>query len=87
MESWKIGENMKIDAFCAWGDGPDVGINITFTEEEIENMYSCTSTPFKPLLPIDLTVKSAKKLGIELIQAAMEAEELNQICEEHDNET
>lgn len=75
---------MEIKAFCAWGDGPDVGINVKFTEEEIVNMYSCTPTPLEPLFPIDLTIESAKKLGLELIQAATEAEELNQICEEHD---
>lgn len=25
---------MKLEAFCGWGGGPDVGINLTHSEEE-----------------------------------------------------
>lgn len=60
---------MKIDIFCAWGDGPDVGINVTLDNGE--------------LVPIDLTAAEARLRAAELIACAERAEQLDREYEAH----
>lgn len=70
---------MKLKAFCAWGDGPDVGINIELTPEE-QKLWD------KGLIPIDLTADGALDLAAQLIDYAWQAKELEKLCNERDGE-
>lgn len=68
---------MKLDVFCAWGDGPDVGMNLSLTEEE--RMYWNAG-----LIPIDLTADAALELAAKLIAAAQQAISMDKECAERD---
>lgn len=61
---------VKIEAFCAWGDGPDVGINY-FNRNDA-------------LIPIDLTAPEARKLAAELIAAADASDALDRDLEAYE---
>lgn len=68
---------MKLDVFCAWGDGPDVGINITRTQQEVD-VY------MDPLfVPLDFTAAEARELARKLIECAEAAEALDKSAEEY----
>lgn len=68
---------MKITPFCAWGDGPDVGINIERTKEEVAAYPSLT------FIALDFTADEAIKLGRELIELGKTAKELDREYEEY----
>lgn len=57
-------EKPKIDVFCAWGDGPDVGINIS------------NARTLKDLIALDFTADEALALASELIRCATEAQQM-----------
>lgn len=59
---------MKIDVFCGWGDGPDVGINIFRTYEEVEAWGN------SGLVPLDFTAREARELAQKLLDCAERAE-------------
>ncbi len=61
---------MKIDISCAWGDGPDVAMNLHPSEEEQEGIKQFGDG----LIPVDLTAKEAKELSSKLFMAAVQAE-------------
>ncbi len=68
---------MKIEPFCGWGDGPDVGINLTRTEAESHAFVD-------PLFwAVDLTVDEAEKLAMELMLCAKNARALQKEWEMH----
>ena len=67
---------MRVDIFCAWGDGPDVGINVHLTEQE-QRDWSLG------LIPIDLTADEAIEMAHKLLSAAEGAKELDRSYEEH----
>lgn len=67
---------MKINVFCGWGDGPDVGINIERTPEEAAAFHG-------ELIPVDLTAAKAREMAAELIACAERAEQLDREYEEH----
>lgn len=69
---------MKIDVFCGWGDGPDVGINLTRTEEEAKSWADPHLHFF-----YDLTATEARAMSAQLIAAAEEAERLDKEYAEH----
>lgn len=71
---------MKIDVFCAWGDGPDVGINLTLTEQESVLVRANSAT----MVFVDLTAAKARLMAAELVACAERAEELDRLCAEHD---
>lgn len=64
----------KIDVFCGWGDGPDVGINI-FLSKEFREIWS------NGLIPLDFTAKEARELAAKLIQCAEAAEHMDRLTE------
>ncbi len=68
---------MKIKAFCAWGDGPDVGINLTLTEEERLAWQA-------GLVPIDLTADEALSLAAKLVLCAQQALSMQKTCDDRD---
>lgn len=61
---------MKIDVSCAWGDGPDVAMNLHPSKKEQEGIRQFGDD----LIPVDLTAKEAKELSSKLFMAAMQAE-------------
>lgn len=63
---------MKIDVFCAWGDGPDVGINITRENGD--------------LVPVDLTASRAREIAAQLVACAERAEALDKEYADHARE-
>jgi hypothetical protein len=63
---------MKMDIFCAWGDGPDVGINLERSDEECA---TCAS-PHRHWF-IDFTAAEARQLAARLIECAEQAENLD----------
>lgn len=59
---------MKIEPFCAWGDGPDVGINLTRIEQEGKTFISPN------FWALDFTAAEARELAAKLIACAETAE-------------
>lgn len=72
---------MKIEPFCAWGDGPDVGINMSRTPEEAARWASPDLHWF-----VDLTAAEARALAAKLISCAEAAEFMDRMCAEHDDQ-
>jgi hypothetical protein len=70
---------MKLDVFCVWGDGPDVGINITRTKEEIEGWLDPAT-----FIPLDFTATEARELARKLIECAEAAEKLDRDVDNHE---
>jgi hypothetical protein len=72
-----------MDVFCAWGDGPDVGLNFSRTEEEAARWKD-------PHLHFfwDLTADQADELAERLRACADQARRLNEeyirYCEENE---
>lgn len=66
---------MKLDVFCAWGDGPDVGINITRTDEEVKGWVNANL-----FIPLDFTASEARELAAKLVAAAEQAEFHDREC-------
>ena len=64
----ETGPGGSIEIFSAWGVGPDVGINITRTEEQAKRW----ADPLNCYL--DFTVEEARALAAEIIAAADLAE-------------
>lgn len=58
-------ENPKIDVFCAWGDGPDVGINISNARVLGDGTVA-----------LDFTADEALTLASDLIRCATEAQQM-----------
>jgi len=71
---------MKIEVACAWGDGPDVAMNLHPSDEDKEGFAMFGDD----LIPVDLTAEMAYGLAFELMAAALEAKKLRQIAEAHD---
>lgn len=61
-----------IKAFCGWGDGPDIGINVYFRNNP-DKLNSC----------YDLTIEEARYLAQELLESANQAENFNKSLEEY----
>lgn len=59
----------KLNVFCGWGDGPDVGINITRSDNSLKHWKG-------RLFPLDLTASQAMILADALISCARQAMEL-----------
>lgn len=70
---------MKLDVFCAWGDGPDVGINLSRTEEEAKRWLNPST-----FWCLDFTASEARELAAKLIQCAEQAERMDKEVAEHD---
>lgn len=73
---------MKLDVFCAWGDGPDVGVNISRTEEEAKQWI----TPHLNFF-LDFTAKEARELAAKLIACAEAAETMDRSVEEYERDS
>jgi hypothetical protein len=63
---------VKMDIFCAWGDGPDVGINLERTDEECARY----AHPHRHWF-VDFTAAEARKIAARLIECAEQAEKLD----------
>lgn len=63
---------MKMEVFCGWGDGPDVGINLERTKEEAQH-YSIPSQHWY----LDFTAAEARLMAASLIACAEQAERLD----------
>ncbi len=64
---------LRIKPFCAWGDGPDVGINVYDEADEL-------------IGGADYTPEQAEELAYELIGAAEQARELDRLWAEQAEE-
>lgn len=69
---------MKMEVFCGWGDGPDVGINLERTEEEARGY----ARPDKHWF-LDFTAAEARLLAARLISCAEGAEKLDKSYAEY----
>jgi hypothetical protein len=58
-----LGKGKGISIFCAWGDGPDVGLNIY----DEDGKYECG---------FDFTIDEAKLFKQQLVNAIYHAEQL-----------
>jgi hypothetical protein len=72
---------VKIDVFCSWGEGSDVGINIHRTIEEV------AAFPAGFLVPLDLTSEEARILAGKLLMCADRADELEHELEQYMSRT
>jgi hypothetical protein len=63
-------DGARLNLFCGWGDGPDVGINYSDGRVDI-------------MVPIDLTADEALELAFELTRYAQTAKKLDQELKEH----
>lgn len=63
-----------IDVFCAWGDGPDVGINLRIPAYALRG----------DLMMVDLTADEALAMSEQLRNAALAAKKMDETCREHD---
>jgi hypothetical protein len=69
---------MRLDVFCAWGDGPDVGINLERTKEEAQCWINPDVSWF-----LDFTAAEARELARKLVVCAEAAERLDREYEEY----
>lgn len=69
---------MRIDVFCSWGDGPDVGINLKRSEEEAKRYRNSQNLFF-----VDLTAKEARNMAAKLVAAAESAERMDRQATEY----
>ena len=65
-------KRIKLNVECTWGEGPDVLLSI--------------DSPDRTLQIVDLTKEEAKSLGMALLNAAKLADDLEQMCEDHDSQ-
>lgn len=72
---------MRIEPFCAWGDGPDVGINLVRSKEQADGFVDSHLHWF-----IDLTAVEARELAAKLISCAQQAEEMDRFVERENHE-
>ncbi len=70
---------MKMDVFCAWGDGPDVGINLQRTKEEAAGWLNPDT-----FWCLDFTAEEALALANELTAAAHAAMEMDKELAEYE---
>jgi len=67
----------QVNVACTWGDGPDVILHVHRSEKHIKS--------WKPdFVPLDLTAEQAIQLGHHLIMSGKQAQELDQLCTDHD---
>lgn len=67
---------MEIKIACTWGDGPDVAMNLHPSEADQEGMMMFGDD----LIPVDLTADEAMALAGELLVAARQAKELEELA-------
>jgi alkanesulfonate monooxygenase SsuD/methylene tetrahydromethanopterin reductase-like flavin-dependent oxidoreductase (luciferase family) len=60
---------MKVDVFCSWGDGPDVGINIERSEQEVAGWKDPHLHCY-----LDFTAAEARAFAAKMIAYADEAD-------------
>lgn len=68
----------KLTAFCAWGDGPDVGINIPPSSYRVLK---------NGLAIVDMTADEAFDFAITVLAAVAQARKLDAVCQQHDEST
>lgn len=64
---------MRLDVFCGWGDGPDVGINAVTADAD-----------WRLLGVLDLTADEADVMADHLRACAQRARELDALCAARD---
>lgn len=82
-----MSEENEIKAVCTWGDGPDVSMSLEGHKmvlmenpEDYDRWVHGTVTHGI----VDLTGPQAYSLGLQLINASLEAGRLDLECKEHD---
>ena len=77
----KLAGGNEISLSCTWGDGPDVAVNIHFDHEKLAKNFRGSG-----FLPLDLTGDEAIEIGHALIQAGVQANELELYAKQMDGE-
>ena len=77
----KLTAGDEISLSCTWGDGPDVAVNIKFDQDRLARSYRGEG-----FLALDLTGEEAIEIGHALIQAGVQANELELYAQQMDGE-
>lgn len=70
---------MNLEPFCGWGDGPDVGINLTIPY----NLIRMAADSNTVLICIDLTSTEALNLASSIFDCAWTARRLDREMEQY----